>query len=570
MEFPAISPSKSLNFPANILGKCKTQPHIILRKKYFRCEPHYSLNSTAAFNDDNGSSSISKACTDEKVPESASSINQKEWLHFVGVGGCGMSALAILALKQGYEVSGSDLVWSSFMDRLQEAGARLHIGHSASNLRRRNGSRLPNAVVISSAIPHDNVEILNAKFVGVPVYKRDYWLGNLTRNHKLIAVSGSHGKDMNSYYLVLCWKSTTTAMLAYVLNAMDDDLTAIVGAEVPQFTDGNVISGSSETFVLEADEYDNCFLKLAPYIAVVTNLDWEHVDVFPNEEAVKNTFRAFLNRIRKDGHLILCGDSKGACSLLNHCKQAAGSDALKGAMSVRSSKQVGNCYKITTFGLASSNEWHASLIRPNSEGGSDYTLCHLGCPVADISLQIPGIHNVLNSLAVIAVAMALVGNERQVYETVNDLRLQLKNFKGISRRFEIIGSIGGCHIVDDYAHHPTEIRAVLQAARQHFPSKALWVVFQPHTYSRLAALKDDFAIALSNADQVVITRVYASRETDNWNVSGNELSASITGPPSEYIPSLDDVVDKLVLQILEDPHRDIVVLTLGAGEDWRQ
>ncbi|XP_060972046.1 uncharacterized protein LOC115716599 isoform X2 [Cannabis sativa] len=516
MKFPAISPSRCFHIPANSLVKSETLPCNILCRNNLRRVPPHIRPSFAAVNENNGTlSAVSK----DREPVSLK--NQKKWIHFVGVGGCGMSALAMLAVKQGYEVSGSDLVWSRFMDKLQEAGVRLHICHSVSNLQRHNGSRLPSAVVISSAIPQNNVEILHAKSTGVPVYKRDYWLGNLTQHHKLIAVSGSHGK------------STTTAMLAYVLNAMGDDLTAVVGADVPQFTGGNIISGSSETFVLEADEYDGCFLQLSPQIAVVTNLEWEHVDIFPDEEAVKTAFRKFINRIRKGGHLILCGDSEGAKSLLCHCEQTIG-DGTRSVMPISSSEQCADNYKITTYGISSSNDWQASSITQNSEGGVDYTVCHWGCPVADISLQISGIHNILNSLAVIATVAAKVTNQSQIYDTVDHLRLHLKKFRGLSRRFEMIGSIHGCHVFDDYAHHPTEIRAVLQAARQRFRSKALLVVFQPHSFSRLAALKNDFAVALSDADQVIITK--------------------------------EDVVNKLVLQICEDPHREIVILTLGSGD----
>ncbi|PON58196.1 UDP-N-acetylmuramate--L-alanine ligase [Parasponia andersonii] len=552
MEFPAISLSTSSNFPARYLGKRRTPSQKIPRRTLFRRKPLHIRTSIVALVDNNGSFSVSETCTDESDPVSLN--RRKEWIHFVGIGGSGMSALAMLALKQGYEVSGSDLVWSSFMDRLNKAGACLCIGHSVSNLQRKNSSRLPNAVVVSSAIPQNNVEILHAKSFGIPVYKRDCWLGNLTQYHKLIAVSGSHGK------------STTAAMLAYVLNAMGDDLTAIVGADVPQFTEGNIITGSSETFVLEADEYDGCFLHLSPYIAVVTNVEWEHVDIFPDEEAVRTTFRRFLNRIRKDGHLILCGDSEGANSLLSNYKWTIGLDASRGALSIQSSERRADSYKITTFGISSSNEWHASSVAQNSEGGTDYTLCTKeklisSSVIGDVRWQIS-----VYGFQVIATIVAMVRDESHVHDTVNRLRLHLKNFRGVSRRFEMIGSIHGCYIFDDYAHHPTEIRAVLQAARQRFPFKALLVVFQPHTNSRLAALKKNFAIALSDADQVVITEVYAARETDHWNVSGRDLSASIFGPTSEYIPSLGDVVDKLALQICKDPHRDIVVLTLGAGD----
>ncbi|OMO68391.1 hypothetical protein CCACVL1_19984 [Corchorus capsularis] len=478
--------------------------------------------------------------------------NQKQWIHFVGVGGCGLSALALLAVKQGFEVSGSDIRWSSFMDGLEQAGVRLHVGHSMSNVESNNGLRFPNAIVVSSAIPQDNVEILHAKSMGIPVYKRDYWLAKITEHHKLIAVSGSHGK------------STTAGLLAYVLKAMGDDLTAVVGAHVPQFPGRNIVSGDSQHFVLEADEYDYCFLGLSPYIAVVTNVDWEHVDIFQDEVSVKTVFRRFLRKIRRGGHLVICGDSLGAYSLLDCRSEGPEPEHLSGARSIPSSDIVG-C-NIITYGISSTNEWHASSICPNSKGGSDYILCHRGQPLAKISLQIPGVHNVLNSIAAIATIMALLHDQRQINELINSLTLHLPNFIGLSRRFEMIGKIHGCHIYDDYAHHPTEVYMVLQAARQRFPMKRLVVVFQPHTYSRLAALKDDFAQALSNADHIVVTAVYSVREVGNWNVSGKDLTDSIIGPLSEYIPALEDVIDKLALEISKDPLRQILILTLGAGD----
>ncbi|KAG8476702.1 hypothetical protein CXB51_030665 [Gossypium anomalum] len=563
--------------------------------------------------------------------------NQQNWVHFVGVGGCGLSALALIAVKQGFEVSGSDIKWSSFMDGLQQAGVRLHIGHSTLNIQSENGSRFPNCIVVSSAISEDNAEVLHAKSIGIPVYKRDYWLAKLTENHKLIAVSGTHGK------------STTSALLAYVLKAMGDDLMAVVGAYVPQanisklqlFPGGNVIWGDGLHFVLEADEYDGCFLGLSPYIAVLTNVEWEHVDFFQDEEAVKTFFRRFLKRIRVGGHLIICGDeyallnyvreflwrgtdSVGARSLLDYTSEGSKPEHASGTMSVTSSDVDG--YNIITYGISSTNEWHASSICPNSKGGSDYVLnlswfvlpskistsgtkyktwsfysafcslllirivreyseyreCHKGQPLANISLQILGAHNVLNSLAVskkalilnfvsssdqvIATVIVLLQGRRQVHELINSLKLHLLDFIGLSRRFERIGKIHGCHIYDDYAHHPTEVYFVLQAARQRFPSMRLVVVFQPHTYSRLAALKDDFAVALSHADHVVVTAVYSVREAGPRNVCGKDLATSFISSTSEYIPSLDDVVDKLALEICKDPLREIVILTLGAGD----
>ncbi|EYU25141.1 hypothetical protein MIMGU_mgv1a021312mg, partial [Erythranthe guttata] len=420
-------------------------------------------------------------------------FGKKKWFHFVGVGGSGLSALAMLALKQGQVVSGSDIAWSGYMDALKEAGASIYIGHSETNLQG-NGdvSSLPDAVVVSSAVPPGNVEISIAKSCGVPVYKRGAWLGKITEDYNLIAVSGSHGK------------STTTSMLAYVLKAMGDDLTVVIGAQVQQFSGANVIHGHGRNFVLEADEYDACFLGLSPHVAIVTNVDWEHVDIFRDEDAVIEVFRKFLGQIRTGGHLILNGDR----------------------------------YKITTFGMSSYNDWQASSVSSNSIGGCDYKLCHKGRAVLDISLQIPGVHNVLNSLAVIAALSAILGDKRQVYESIHMVKSHLKNFKGVSRRFEFIGAIHGYHIFDDYAHHPTEVRAVLQAARKMFPSKELLVVFQPHTYSRLAAMKSEFASSFTETNRVIITEIYAAREANFWSISGEDLARSITSPPCDFIPCL--------------------------------
>ncbi|XP_034711420.1 UDP-N-acetylmuramate--L-alanine ligase-like isoform X3 [Vitis riparia] len=532
MEFSAISPSNSLHFPTNFLEKIMTHFMVRPRNATFSCRTLQIQTLASNLEESSRVSFSTRSRADIKNEESLVLGNRKGWIHFVGIGGSGLSALAMLALKQGFEVSGSDIVWSSFMDGLKEAGAQLHLGHSESNIQRNNGSSLPDAIVVSSAIPQDNLEILHAKSVGIPVYKRANWLGKLTEHYNLIAVSGTHGK------------STTASMLAYVLKSMGDDLTAVVGAQVPQFGGGNIMSGSGRNFVLEADEYDCCFLGLLPYIAVVTNVDWEHVDIFPDEEAVKAIFRRFLKQIRVGGHLILCGDrqcSAGACSLLDDREESTVADHSSGKLSTLNSDKCSDGYRITTFGISRTNEWHALSIRPNSQGGSDFVL-------------------------VIATVMALVSDGRQSYESINCVKIHLNNFVGVSRRFELIGTVCGCHIYDDYAHHPTEVRAVLQAARQRFPLKALLVVFQPHTYSRLAALKSDFATAFSDADQVLVTEIYAARETNVWNVSGKDLATSIIGPPSEYIPSLGDVVDKLAHQISLEPDRETVVFTLGAGD----
>ncbi|XP_043719748.1 UDP-N-acetylmuramate--L-alanine ligase-like isoform X3 [Telopea speciosissima] len=537
MEIPALSaPTNSVHGPVKSTRKLPSDALNLYSPLHFLRRGGTERFNSYALTQREKRVSVSADHTPNRTQPLSNSDNQsdKGWVHFVGIGGCGLSALAMLALKQGMEVSGSDILWNSFVDGLQEAGARLYLGHSKSNIHRNDRLGLPNAIVVSSAIPPANVEILYAKSIGVPVYKRDYWLGKITEHHDLIAVSGTHGK------------STTASMLAYVLSAMGDDLTAIVGAHVPQ-----------------ADEYDGCFLGLSPYIVVITNMEWEHVDIFQDEEAVINTFRRFLKKIRLGGHLILCGDSEGAYSLLCNTRQGCLSDQ---ALWMQSTQLTRGGYRLSTYGISDFNEWHASSIRPNLQGGSDYVLYHRGCPVEYISLQLPGVHNVLNSLAVIATIKALVSDQKLTKDTLNCLGLHLNNFLGISRRFQMIGKINGCRIYDDYAHHPTEVHAVLQAARQKFPSMALWVIFQPHTFSRLAAFMKDFASAFSDADRVVITQIYAARETNTWNVTGRDLASSIIKPSAEYIPSLEDVVEKLALEIFINPNREVIVLTLGAGD----
>ncbi|PKA66309.1 hypothetical protein AXF42_Ash007006 [Apostasia shenzhenica] len=333
-------------------------------------------------------------------------------------------------------------------------------------------------------------------------------------------------------------KSTTAAMLSYVLHAMGDDLIAVVGANVPQ-----------------ADEYDCCFLGLSPSVAVVTNVEWDHVDIFNDEEHVQCIFRKFVQQIKRGGHLVLCGDSAGACSLLN-------------TMS-KSENCVGSVvsdldYHVTTYGMSSTMDWHASSITPNLQGGQRYILHHKDRPVTEISLKLPGVHNVLNSLAVVATIDKLLKDRGDVYDTVNKVKYHLSEFEGVSRRFEFIGKAKGCHIYDDYAHHPTEVRATLQAARQKFPCHPVWVVFQPHTFSRVAALKNDFVTAFSDADYVIVTEIYAAREKNEWNSDGKDLATLINGPAAEYIPKMEDVLDKLLVDILAEKNPETIVLTLGA------
>ncbi|KAI0529243.1 hypothetical protein KFK09_001790 [Dendrobium nobile] len=473
---------------------------------------------------------------------------KKGWVHFVGIGGYGLSALAMLALKQGFDVSGSDIRWSDNMDNLQEAGVKVYLGHSIVCMET-TGKR-PDAIIISSCIPKDNEEIVHAVSLGIPIYKRDSWLRNITEQYNLIAIAGTHGK------------STTTAMLSYVLHAMGDDLIAVVGAHVPQFSEGNIIPGKGPNFVLEADEYDCCFLGLSPSIAVVTNMEWEHVDLFDDEEHVQRVFRMFVQQIKSGGHLIMCGDSAGAHSLLRDCKPKTLSNKY-----ICSGSLVSDAgFAVTTYGMSSKMDWHASSVTINSQGGQDYILHHKECPLAEVSLKLPGNHNVLNSLAVIATIANLI-KDRDVHDTVNSIKYHLSKFEGISRRFEFIGKVNGCCVYDDYAHHPTEIRATLQTARQLFPFQPLWVVFQAHSFSRIAAFMKDFSTSFLDADYVIITEVYSPREKHTGNCYGKDLATLISDPASEYIPKMVDVLEKLVLGISAQRNQETIVFTIGTDSE---
>ncbi|KAH9308271.1 hypothetical protein KI387_036182, partial [Taxus chinensis] len=490
---------------------------------------------------------------------------EKGRIHFVGIGGSGLSALAMLALKQGWKVSGSDVTWSMHMNALERAGARLHIGHSSTHLLEKNKqASLPVAVVVSAAIPEDNEEISFARTLGIQIYERNAWLAKITERYNVVAVSGSHGK------------STTTAMLAFVLHSLGDDITAIVGANVPQFPEGgNAIAGHGSCFVLEADEYKECFLGISPSLAIITNVEWEHVDFFQNEASVREVFRRFVMRVKLGGILIACGDSPGVCSLLGTLQPKKW--AARGLTSEISTQRVGfnsGC-RLMTYGYEETNDWRAVSVMPNASGGTDYVVLYAGMPMAKVSLKLPGTHNVINSLAVIASVASLAEGQSRNFNVRNELRTtqevvkaaskHLGNFIGICRRFEFVGKIQGCDIYDDYAHHPTEVHAVLQATRQRFSERALWVVFQPHTYSRLAGLLQDFSVAFNYADRVIVTKVYAAREKNIWNISGKDLVSSIIGPSTEYIPELDDVLERLVCEI-PSYHGEVVILTLGAGD----
>ncbi len=440
---------------------------------------------------------------------------QSRRIHIVGIGGVSMSALAQISLARGDLVTGSELCYTPKLDLLRQLGARIRMEHDPAAVSD------VDVVVASSAIPPDNVELVAAGQRGVPVVKRDRWLPELTGSYQLLAVAGTHGK------------TTTTALLAMVLDDAKRDPTAVIGSDVPQLG-GNALAGGGPYFVLEADEYDGAFDRLKPYMAIITNVEYEHPDYFPDEAAVRRSFAAFASRVDGDGRLVVCGDDPGARAVA----AALGQDRAP----------------VTSYGLADGCRWRAEDLRPNSLGGTDFTVAHDGTRLEAVRLRVPGRHNVRNALAVLAVA-------HHLGIPVSDTRATLERFTGAARRFQLVGQVDGVTVVDDYAHHPTEVRATLQAARQRHGDRPIWVIFQPHTFSRLAVLLEQFATAFESADRVYVTDIYGGRETRSWGVAAEDLVGRIVGPPAFHSST-----EELLRALPEELPATALVLTLGAGD----
>jgi UDP-N-acetylmuramate--alanine ligase len=447
-----------------------------------------------------------------------------EHVHLIGIGGSGLSAIARVLLERGMMVSGSDRQPSAMTDALQAAGARVFIGHSSDNI-------LGASVVVrSSAVPDDNVEVQSALQAGIPVHKRSEFLGNLLEGYKVIAVAGTHGK------------TTTTAMLSWSLTVLGQDPSYIIGG-VARDLGTNAHAGKGSHFVIEADEYDHMFLGLNPDVAVVTNIEHDHPDCYPTPEDFYHAFSAFVHRLTPQGILLACSDDPGARRLSDEAK-------LEG-------------YNVRSYGL---NHW-ASLDGPdyaardleiNPIGGFSFISVRLGDPsrAVRVALRVPGRHNVSNALAVLAVIDCL--------GLPLDLAAQaLGTYSGSGRRFEVRGERHGVVVIDDYAHHPSEIRATLAAARSRYPGRSIWAVWQPHTYSRTRTLLNDFATAFGDAEQVVVTDIYAAREVSPANgFTSRDVVEALKHPRAHYVPGLSLAADFLLARL----QPEAVVLVLSAGD----
>ena len=435
-------------------------------------------------------------------------------IHIIGIGGIGLSAIARVLLARGVQVSGSDQIASPITDELARLGVKIFIGHRAENV------GAVDLVLVTSAALDDNPEIVEAKRRKFRIVKRYDFFAELPGGKKTIAVAGTHGK------------TTTTGMIATILTNAGLGPDAVIGGIIPELG-GNARAGNGKYFVIEADEYDRAFLGLRPTIAVVTSIEMDHPDIYRDVDEVASAFREFMRFVPTDGVVIGCGDAERVARELRELKET----------------------RIVRYGLTPANDWRASEIVPNVRGGSDFVVWRGETRVGEFSLQIPGKHNVLNALAAIAVA-------DEVGVDLEGVRATLKDFRGAARRFEVKGEFRGVTIVDDYAHHPTEIRATLAAARTRFPKRNVWAVFQPHTFTRTKALLNEFADAFADADHVVVTEIYAARERDSRGVSGAQIVAKMKHRDARFIASLDAGAEFLIEHLTPGD----ILITLGAGD----
>ncbi len=440
-------------------------------------------------------------------------------IHFVGIGGIGMSGIAELLINLGYSVSGSDVKESDITRRLSKHGAKIYIGHRPEQI---EGA---DVVVVSSAIPSTNPEVIAAKKTGkIPVIKRAEMLAELMRLKYAILVAGAHGK------------TTTTSMIATVLTRGGIDPTVVIGGKLNAWR-SNVKLGQGEFLVAEADESDGTFLLLSPTIAVVTNIDAEHLDYYKDLGQIQDTFLEFINKIPFYGRAILCLEDENIQEILPRVKKP-----------------------FVTYGFTNQAEFQARDVK-SSGLTSSYRLFHRGKEVAEITLNLPGLHNVLNSLAAVAVATELEIR-------LEDIQAGFLDMTGVERRFQIKGERDGVLVMDDYGHHPTEIKAVLKTLAECYGEKRRVVVFQPHRYTRTKALFNEFTKAFYQTDVLIVTDIYPASEEPIPGVSAEKLAKSISEHGHGnvvYLPDLSEVLSHLS----EIAREGDLVLTLGAGDVWK-
>lgn len=437
-------------------------------------------------------------------------------IHFIGIGGISMSGLAEILMGEGFTVSGSDAKESPLTKSLEAKGAKIFYGQRASNI-----MDSTEAVVYTAAIHSDNPEFAKAKEKNLPMLTRAQLLGQIMRNYETpIAISGTHGK------------TTTTSMVSHILLEGKCDPTISVGGILPAIG-GNIRVGESETFVTEACEYTNSFLSFFPKISIILNIDADHLDFFKDLDDIRNSFRRFSELLPSDGTLIINADIPNYQEITKNLP----------------------CH-VVTYGLEQEADYQAKDITFDKYGHASFTVYKNGKKTGSYYLKVPGMHNVSNALASIALGHLLDLTEEVIIKG-------LGSFTGTDRRFQYKGEVAGVTVIDDYAHHPTEIEATLHAAGN-YPHQKVWCVFQPHTYTRTKALLPEFAKALTLADHVVLADIYAARETDTLGISSEDLQKRIQelGTPCEYFPTFDEIENFL----LENCSRGDLLITMGAGD----
>lgn len=443
-------------------------------------------------------------------------FNQPIHIHFIGIGGISMSGLAEILLEEHFTVSGSDAKESDLTRHLEHMGVQIFYGQKAENII--DGIDL---VVYTAAISETNPEFAHAKEVGLPMLSRAELLGQIMDNYKQsIAVAGTHGK------------TTTTSMISQILLQAKCDPTISVGG-ILKAIDGNLRVGKSDVFITEACEYTNSFLNFRPKYSIILNVEAEHLDFFKDIQDIRHSFHLFAKNTLENGAIIINGDIEHYEELVKDLAPA-----------------------VLTFGKTASSDFYPENITFNEKACATYDAMFRGEKLMTVSLNVPGMHNVTNSLAAIALAKDLKISDESILAG-------LSAFGGADRRFQYKGCVDGVTIIDDYAHHPTEIRATLTAAEK-YPHKRLVLVFQPHTYSRTKAFLDDFADVLSMADVVVLADIYAAREKNTIGISSKDILTKLEerGTECYYFPSFSEIENFL----LENCVNGDLLITMGAGD----